>query len=160
DQEKLVSYAMDLGLEVRDEREGAQEAGTRVFIRKGKLVVGNHSRAVVNYRIRNRSKEDRTLLLEHNVAANWSVVGPAGSRQVSPALRHCEGAVPAGKTVTHSVTEETGTVTNHELAKLADSDLVTWMNATGVKPAVRDALARVLTQKRRLGALRQEIKDL
>src|SRR5262249_57895768 len=94
------------------------------------------------------------------VAANWSVVEPAGSRQVSPALHHFEWAVPAGKTVTHSVTEETGTVKNHELAKVADSELVTWMNATGVKPAVRDALARVLTQKRRLGALHQEVKDL
>jgi hypothetical protein len=64
-EERLVSYAIDLGTEVEPQTGDGTGAITSIKAAKGIITTVTRIREVVKYRIANRGPQDRTLLIEH-----------------------------------------------------------------------------------------------
>src|SRR5207248_2905338 len=64
-EERLISYAIDLGTEVDPQTGDGSSKITSVKAVKGIVTTVTKVREVKKYRIANRSQQDRTLVIEH-----------------------------------------------------------------------------------------------
>jgi hypothetical protein len=167
DQERLISYAMDLGVEVRDAAQPATEVVVGVRIDKGIVVTTTHHRTGTTYTISNRSKLDRSLLLEHPIQSDWKLVDTDRPVEQSRETYRFAKKVPAGKAVQHSVSEEKVQTTPLQIDGI---DIVQLRKliahppvSKAVKEAIEDVIARRLkleTALREVGRLRGTLQEL
>src|SRR5262249_30571933 len=103
-EERLLSYAIDLGTEVKPFDKVT--AGPKMLLRPGKdgVLVDYTERHTRTYVIRNRSKQDRRLVIEHPIHAGWKLIEPK-PQETTRDLYRFEVAVESGKEVRFSVAE-------------------------------------------------------
>jgi hypothetical protein len=105
-QEKLVSYAMDLGLEVRPATKPVVITSRILSIEKGWVMTRETNRAATVYKMTNRSKTDRLVVVEHPRRQGWSLHDTDKPAEQNEQLYRFEWTVPAGKSLERTVTEE------------------------------------------------------
>ena len=104
-EERLLSYAVDLGTEVNPVP--STESGRYLTLKavKGVLHATSKTRQIKTYTIKNRNDAERLVLLEHPVNNAFALVGDKPRETASDFYRF-EVRVPAGTTKTQVVTEE------------------------------------------------------
>jgi hypothetical protein len=75
-EERWVSYAMDLGIEVRLEKGEAEATRPEIWIHKGQLVTVEKQRRQTYFTLNSRAKTPRKVIIEHPVEATWTPTGP------------------------------------------------------------------------------------
>jgi hypothetical protein len=160
EQERLFSYAMDLGVEVRDSRNTAPEPIIRYRLSKGVLTAAHVQRAVSFYRMHNRSTQDRTMLVEHPITPEWTYAGTEKPVEKTREQYRFEWTVPAGKTFTGEVLEEHEKAESRRVADLPDATLKSVVTAVETSKPIQDALRTVLDKRARLTATQVELTDL
>ncbi len=123
DEERLLSYALDLGLEVKPSAPAQSDELLNVLIRRGELREAYRRTSVQEYVVRNRSKEDRLLVVSHPVRPEWKVIGKDQPAARSRDLYRFEWKVPAGKALRFAVTEENFHVVGRSVGALRDAEL-------------------------------------
>jgi hypothetical protein len=150
DQERLLSYAMDLGVEVRDKAQAAKDVVVGVRIDKGVVVTTTHLRTGATYTIRNRSKLDRSLLLEHPIQSGWKLVDTEKPVEQSRETYRFARTIAAGKTVQHSVSEERVQTTWLNINGVDTDHLRKLVAHPPVSKAVKDAIEEVIVRRVKL----------
>jgi hypothetical protein len=157
--ERLVSYAADLGLEVSPEPKGGDRLQEGMKIVRGVLYVTLKETTAVEYTIKSRADEPRRLLIEHPRREDWELVEPAEAQETTRNLYRLAVEVPAGQTVKQMVRTE------HRLTEqvvLTDEDMdriAVYVRAQNVPEAVKQALGRVLEMKQAIAAIDRQIAD-
>jgi hypothetical protein len=133
-QDRLISYAMDLGVEVREDAQTTEQL-TSLHLGGDNWTRGIRREMTTTYHIRNRSDRERTLLVEHPVTADWKLFGTEKPIEKTPNMYRFEWKVPAGTSVDRLVVE-TRDVT--DTARLADratgrTRLLSLANDTGLE---------------------------
>jgi hypothetical protein len=105
-EERLVSYAIDLGTEVVSTT--SSRPGPEMTFRIGgdNLTAHYKLRQTRTYTIKNRSAQDRTVLIEQPIRADWKLVADTKTVEKSREDYRFPVKVHAGKTVTYEVHEE------------------------------------------------------
>jgi hypothetical protein len=104
-EERLISFAIDLGTEVHTEGKLFPHQWIEIKIVKGQLLATKKLKKSKIYTSKNRSPQGRTLLLEHPVHSEWKLIAPQAAEQSRDVYRF-QVAVPSGKTVQIEVVEE------------------------------------------------------
>jgi hypothetical protein len=108
DEERLVSYAIDLGTEVAPESK--QTPGPEMTFRIGgnNLTAHLKLRQTKTYTVKNRSAQDRNVLIEHPIRPDWKLVTGDKKEKVEKSRDAYRFPVklPAGKTAPFAVHEE------------------------------------------------------
>jgi hypothetical protein len=105
-EERLLSYAVDLGTEVKP---GAAADGgrlTHVKAVQGVLSTTIKLRETKTYTVKNRNPQGRAVLIEHPVRDQFQRVDTTMLVQTARDAYRFELKVPAGKAATQAVTEE------------------------------------------------------
>ena len=106
-EERLLSYAIDLGTEVNPVPSSDNGRLTTVKVVKGILYTTTKVRETKTYTIVNRNDAERLVLVEHPVRNDFKLIDDATSRPRRPATSIASRSrSPAGKTETQAVTEE------------------------------------------------------
>ena len=107
-EERLISYAIDLGTEVAPQNQPGSQTVTKVEAREGVVTVTRKVREGLLYKAVNRSTTDRTLLIEHPNRANqqYRLVEPAKPAEETAQFLRFEVPLPAGKSAEFKVAEE------------------------------------------------------
>src|SRR4051794_8214418 len=105
-EERLLSYAIDLGTEVQ--AKPGPESGRLVQVKavKGLLYTTTRNRQAKSYTARNRSEQERLLLVEHPVRPEFRLVETPRPAQTARDVYRFELKVPAGQSKALTVTEE------------------------------------------------------
>jgi hypothetical protein len=104
-QERLLTYAMDLGVEIRPEVTGTASEVTSVSVSKGDLSIQSRLERQTKYLVTNRSKEERLVVVEH-AGSDWTLDKESAKPVESTRQTHrFEWPVAAGKAETHPVKE-------------------------------------------------------
>ncbi|HKB37946.1 MAG TPA: hypothetical protein VKD72_15980, partial [Gemmataceae bacterium] len=166
-EERLLSYAIDLGSEVKTSDKGAPERLTAVKVFKGIVQATHKLRETKTYTISNRSKHERIMIVEHPVRTDWSLIEPAKPTEQSRDVYRFEVKVPAGKTVEHKVVEEQNRLTRMALSTADDRVVTLFAGSRVTAPKVKDALqkaielrAKLATTKRDLAQLEKQLKSI
>jgi hypothetical protein len=159
-EERLLAYAVDQGMEVKAENGGGTDVLTAVRINKGVLAVTHKLRETKTYLVKNRSPQDRLLVVEQPVREDWKLVEPIRPAERSRDLYRFEWKAPAGKADRHEVAEEKTRFERRALADASDHTIRVLLNSTVSSPQVKEALRRSLDYRAKILAARHDLASL
>jgi len=147
---------MDLGVEVRHELGRETQLVQKLEVVKGQVHRQTLRRQGTTYQVRNRSRQERTLLVEHPITAGWTLVGKLKPVEVTKTSYRFQWKVPAGGSLREAVTEEKTDRTAELLSKMSDDRVRETMRLRLAGKEFQQALARVLDYRARLAKLAEE----
>jgi hypothetical protein len=156
-EERLISYAIDLGVEVEPVANEVKDRIIQVKVVKGVLEATHKVRDSKTYTIKNRTEHDRTVLIEHPYRPEFKLLTPEKAEERARDVYRFEVPVAAGKTAKRDVVEETEQ--RHEIAIAnVDDQAVRFFLSQGVtSEKVKAALQQAVALKARLAATQQDI---
>jgi hypothetical protein len=147
--ERLMSYAMDLDVEVAPESKSNPNKLVKVIIDKGTLQVSTKYTRQTDYIVKNSGKAEKKVLIEYPLDSSWSLVTPKEPEEKTRDMyRFAVNAAP-GKPATITVKEEKTTRSDTYLNNLADSTIQYYISNEGdvISEEVKTALAEVIKRK-------------
>jgi hypothetical protein len=158
DQERLLTFAMDLGVEVRPEVTGGGSETTGVEARDGILHVSSSEQRRTTYHLMNRSKQDRLVVIEHQ-ASDWKLAKDSEKPAESTRQTHrFEWKIESGKVEKRSVTEGRSHTASAYVLQAADPMLEHAADSPKAGAEVKAALRKLLAARKKVAALDEEIK--
>ncbi len=146
--ERLVSYAVDLDVEVNPRIEQQPEEIVGVRIVKGTLIATRKYARKKVFEIKNSNEKPVKLLVEHPREAGWNLVDPKQAAETTRDRHRFAVTAESGKPVTLAVAEERPDVQHVALTNLADGMILFYSRSKTASPAVKEALEQVIAKKR------------
>ena len=153
DTERLVSYAVDLDVEVAARGEGRAEEIVNVRLVKGTLFAARKLARAKVFEVKNSGKNAVKVLLEHPLEGGWTLVAPETPEEKTRDRYRFAVVAEPGKPVTLEVAEEMPIEETQVLTNLDDDAILFYSRAKATSPAVREALAEVVRRKREIEQL-------
>jgi hypothetical protein len=158
--ERLISYAIDLGTEVEPVAKRQPDRLTKVKLNKGILYRTDKIREEKTYNVKNRSEHDRTVLIEHPFRADFALVSKDKPAERARDVYRFELKVAPGKTATEEVVEESDVGSSITLSNTDDNTMRFFLSQPAVSDAVKKALTQALELKAKMDAARRDIQQL
>jgi hypothetical protein len=156
-EERLLSYAVDLGTEVEAVADNPKHTLTKVKAVKGVLYTTTRQVEGKTYRAKNRSGQDRTLLIEHPYRPDFRLTSKDQPAERARDVYRFELKLPAGQSATETVTEETDLVSQVQMSNADDNSIRVVIKSDAISPKVKEALGKALELKGRVERVRQEL---
>lgn len=158
--ERLISYALDLDMEVSPSGEQKPQVMTSIKIVGGTLKATTKYSRYRDYKIKSSAKKDRTLLIEQPIDAQWKLVAPKEPAEKTRSMYRFAVQVPAVKTADLKVEEEHVEQPQWLIIHQQDQFLLGIASNKEIDPKVKAALEEVIQRRRaiaQLGAKQQEL---
>jgi hypothetical protein len=156
-EERLLSYAVDLGTEVETVTETPRQTLTKVKAVKGVLYRTDRLVESKTYRVRNRWGQDRTLLIEHPYRPEFRLTSKEKPAERARDVYRFEFQLPAGQAASQTVTEERDLTSDVALTNSDDDSIRVLIQNDGTSRRVREALRQALELKAKADRTRQEV---
>jgi hypothetical protein len=160
-EERLLSYAVDLGTEIKTESKPQAEQVVNLSIVKGiahKTIVYRQTK---NYVVKNRSDTERLVILEHpDQSPAYALVQPEKAPAKSRSFYRFELAVPAGATQQFPVVEERAMLEEIVLSNVDSRTMLLLVQSPAASPELKTALEKAIALKNQLAETQQKISDL
>ena len=147
---RLISYAVDLSIAGERQDTVQNQTRTTLAIHGGVLTVTVRERSETNYHFKSKSGEAKTVLVEHPFDAQSVLVKPATAAERTATVYRFAVPVPAGKTAALQVIIEKPVESTVALLDGDVNQIAVYADQSDIPAATRSALARVVTQRRRL----------
>jgi hypothetical protein len=160
DEERLVSYAIDLGTEVSVKPGNSASRITSVKAVKGIIHTHTIQRDERVYDVSNRSTTDRTLLIEHpnRKGQGFAFVGENKPKEEAADVFRFELAVAAKKDLSYTVLEERPIDQSVQLTNNADDQIRYFINLKEAPQSLKAKLQEALKVKASWDKVRQDIQ--
>jgi hypothetical protein len=158
-EERLLSYAVDLGTEVNPVPSSDNGRIVEVKAVKGLLHTQTKLRETKTYAIKNRNDQDRLVLVEHPVRNDFKLVDGARPAETASDVYRFEVNVAPGKTETLAVTEERTLTENVQLTNLNDDQVRFFISQTATSARVKEGLRKALDLRGLLARTQREIQE-
>jgi hypothetical protein len=157
-EERLLSYAIDLGVEVN--AVPSYENGRILSVKavKGLIHTTVKNRQVKTYQVKNRSDSQRTLLIEHPVNNAFRLVGDKPKETASDVYRF-EVKAPAGTTKSQVVSEEHEVVQSYSLSNSGEEQVKWFLQQPTASKKVQEGIQRAWEMRLALGRTRQDLGE-
>ncbi len=156
-EERLISYAVDLGTEVEPVAKRDPDRYTLVKIVKGIVQTTTKIREVKTYNVKNRAEQDRIVLIEHPFRPDFKLVSKEQPKERARDVYRFEVPVTAGKSAKQEVVEERDLVNQIAMTNLDDNTMKVIFNSTVTSKPVIDALKKSQDMKFRMGETQREL---
>jgi len=159
-EERLLSYAVDLGTEVNPVAAPTNGRITSVKAVKGVIFTSTKIRESKSYTIKNRNDAERLVLVEHPVRNDFKLVDTEKPIETASDFYRFQLKVAPSKTETATVTEER--IINEQVAitNSNDDQIRHFMSQTVSTPKVKEALQKALELRWDFNKTTREIAEL
>jgi hypothetical protein len=158
-EERLLSYAVDLGTEVNPVPSSDNGRLVQVKAVKGILYTTTKLRETKTYTIVNRNDAERVVLVEHPVRNEFHLADTDKPAEIASDFYRFQLKVPAGKTATQAVTEERVTGEQVALTNSNDEQIRVFLNSPVSSQKVKDGLKQALELRLALNKTQREIGE-
>jgi hypothetical protein len=158
-EERLISYAVDLGTEVDAKPSSDNGRLTSVKAVKGVIYTTTKIREAKAYTIANRNDVERTVFVEHPLRSEFVLVDTPKPTETTADAYRFSIKVPAGKTVVFTVTEERLLNTNVVLSTQSDEQLRVFLSAPVTSAKVKKALEEAMSLRTETDKVTREIGE-
>lgn len=160
-QTRLVSYAVDLGLDAHGEPGRGLGRTTTIKLYNGNLVVKSRRETSQIYTIKNNSDKARLVVVEHPYhGANWELLEPAKADEQTGDLRRFDLPVPAHASKKLVVREAYPDVSQYGLLDADTDTLLVYVSQAEASPAVKAALRDILGRRSKIAGFESRIAAL
>jgi hypothetical protein len=154
--ERLISFALDLEVEVAPNEELKPQTVVDIRFAKGTLLITRRQIREQTYRIRNSADSPRTLLIEVPLQAGWELVAPKSPAETTRDLYRFQLELAAGESdefrvETQRTIEERVAVTDAEI-----DAIVQYQSARSISEETKQRLDEVIARKREIERLTTE----
>ncbi len=156
--ERVLTFALDLGVEVARDREDTTSQQVSVKIVNGVLEQRLQLRRENEYRIENRDRKPRTLLMEQPFDGEWELVEPRDAERTASFYRF-RLALEPNQSRTLKIVEQRTVQETLALLEADDTTLRLLAQNRQLSEPVRQALASILNRRRALSTLDAEIRQ-
>ena len=157
-EERLISYAIDLGTEVNPVPSFDNGRVLSVKAVKGIIQTSTKDRQIKTYQIKNRNDSERTVLIEHPVNNAFRLTGDKPKETASDVYRF-EVKVPAGGTKNQVVTEEQEVSNSYSLTSSGDEQIRWFLSQPVASQKVKDGLQKAMELRWATEKTRREIAE-
>jgi hypothetical protein len=157
-EERLISYAVDLGTEVNPVPSTDSGRVLSVKAVKGIIHTTTKNRQIKTYQIKNRNDQERTVLIEHPVNNTFRLAGDKPKETASDVYRF-ELKVPAGGNKTQVVIEEREDKTEYAITNSGDEQIRWFLSQSVASQKVKDGLKQAMTLRLEVAKIRREIEE-
>ena len=154
--ERLISYAVDLDVEVAPRSQRLPDAVVSVRLAKGTLVATRKLARRKVFEVKNSGADAVNLLVEHRRQQGWKLVTPEKPAETTRDRYRFAVTAEPGKPTTLEVVEEQQTREELAIADTDDDTMLVFTNARETSPAVKEALQKLIERKREIERLQQE----
>jgi len=158
--ERLISYAIDLGTEVEPVAKNQPDRITKVKVNKGILYRTDKVRQEKTYNLKNRSEHDRVVLIEHPFRADFTLVSKDKPAERARDVYRFEIKLAAGQTASTEVVEEKDVNTAITLTNSDDNTMRFFLSQPIVSDKVKQALGQAVELKTKVNDTSREIAQL
>ena len=161
-EERLVSYAIDLGVEVAPKSTDNSSRITKVRAVKGVIYTTSIQRQELQYDIANRATTDRVLLIEHpnSKGAGFTFVGDNKPAEEASDVFRFKVPVKKGESLAYKVTEERPLGSQIILTNSQDDQIRYVINLDQSSPELKAKLREALEVKAKWDGVRRDIQDV
>jgi hypothetical protein len=162
-EERLLSFAVDLGTEVKAVPSAANGRFVQFKVVKGILYTTTKLHETKTYTIANRNNVERSVLIEHPVRNDYHLVETDKLAETDKPVETArdfyrfEVKIPARKTVSKPVTEERDVRQSILLTNVDDNQLRYYISQSVASEEVRKALTKALSLRGVWSKTQQEI---
>jgi hypothetical protein len=162
DEERLLSYAIDLGTEVDPKAGPGAQKITSVKAVKGIVTTVTKVTDEKTYKAVNRSQTDRTLLIEHpnRTAQQFRLVGTEKPAEETPEVYRFQLPLKADETKSFTVKEERDVTQTVQLTNGAEGQVRYFISLSEVSPALKEKLQTALKVKGEWDAQARELSQV
>jgi hypothetical protein len=156
-EERLISYAVDLGTEIEPVAKRDTDRYTLVKIVKGIVQTTTKVREIKTYNVKNRAEQDRVVLIEHPFRPDFKLVSKEQPKERARDVYRFEVPVAAGKSAKQEVAEERDLVNQIAITNLDDNSMRIIVNSTVTSKPVVEALKKSQEMKFKMGETQREL---
>jgi hypothetical protein len=155
-EERLISYAVDLGTEVEPVAKRDPDRYTLVKIIKGIVQTTTKLRETKTYNVKNRGEQDRVVLIEHPFRPDFKLTSKEPKERARDVYRF-EVDVAAGRSAKQEVIEERDLVSQIAITNLDDNTMRVIFTSTVTSKSVIEALKKSQDMKFKMGETQREL---
>ena len=152
---RLISYAVDLDVEVATQSEPQPEEIVSVKLAKGTLLIIRKQFRRKSFELKNSGTEPETILVEHPLEQGWKLVEPKEPTETTRDRYRFAVTTEPGTPATLIVAEERVFSQQLAVTNLDDAAILSYSSTQMTSPAVTEALADVVERKRAIEAFVQ-----
>jgi hypothetical protein len=161
-EQRLVSFALDLGtlVTVRDEQDRAPAHLVRIA--NGTMYVSAYRREKKTYIVRNQTDRPRAVFVEHPVREGWELDERVTPKPEGKSARFYRFRVALAPNATHELTvaERDTLIESWAVTNITSDMLAFFVNSRYVDDATRAALQNILDLKARLAAAGARVSQI
>ncbi|HEY7313437.1 MAG TPA: DUF4139 domain-containing protein, partial [Gemmataceae bacterium] len=159
-EERLISYAVDLGTEVNAVPDTDNGKLIQVKAVKGILHTTTKLRESKTYTVKNRNDEERTVLLEHPVRNDFKLVSDTKPVETASDVYRFQLKVAPGKSEKQTVSEERIINATVQLSNLDDNSIRNFLKQTITSDKVKAGLKQAMELRWAMNKTQREIAEL
>jgi hypothetical protein len=156
-EKRLLSYAVDLGVQVEPRNGDERRTVTRISITRGLLVQYSEQVARRVYTIRNSDTAERRVVIEHPIRAGWKLAGGSTPAETSVEAYRFIVTVQPKQTETFTVAEQQPISQTYRIADITDQQIEIVVRESGGNQSLRSTLAPIVAAKAMVAALTAEL---
>ena len=160
-EERLISYAIDLGTEVEAIVPNPQDRITNIKVNKGIIEATHKVQQSKTYNMKNRSEHDRTVIVEHPFRPEFKLMAPEKPSERARDVYRFEVPVKAaGGTGKLEVVEERDVLQTVSISNTDDQTIRIFLNNNVTSTKVKDALNQAIALKTKMANTQRELAQL
>jgi len=166
-EERLLSYAIDLGTEAEAIPQEGNGKLTKVELLKGILTTTTKLHEGKTYKFKNRSDQDRLLVVEHPYRPEFTLLCKEKPSERARDVYRFELKIPAGKTAELGIVEERDLVQTVRLSNSDDQTMQLFLTSPASTPEVKTAVQKAVELKsawmktaQELAKAEKQLKDI
>jgi len=143
-EERLISYALDMKVEVEALQAGGTNEVTAIQIRKGVMAVRRRLIQTKIYTVLNKTAEKRTVVVEHPFHPDWKLIEPPKPVERTPSIYRFQVTVEPGKSEKLIVNEEQLISESIGIVSADVNLLLLHSRNRAISPKVKEALEKIV----------------
>jgi hypothetical protein len=159
-EKRLLSYAVDLGVQVESHNGDESRRISRVRFDRGDVVQRSEQRTRKVYTVRNDDTTARTIVIEHPIRAGWALVSAVKPTETTANVYRFVVPVAPKATATLTVDERQPIETRVGISALSDDQLAVIIRDSRDDRGLVQAIAPIRTQKIEVNRLQAAVARL
>jgi hypothetical protein len=154
--DRLLSYALDLEVEVAPTSDFRPQDLIGVRINKGVLIASYKQSRVQKYTIKNSGDTEKRVLIEHGFEPQWKLVQPEKPTEKTRDMYRFAVAAEPGNPAELKIEEQQEIRQDIAITNLGDEAIQIYLGSKAVSEAVKEALKEVVARKAALTELQRQ----
>ena len=158
--ERLMSYALDLDVEVAPTSDARPQQLVSVRIEKGVLLATHQQTRTRSYTVKNSGGDAKTVLIEHPIERPWELRAPKEPAEKTRDVYRFAVAAEPGKPAELSIEEQQTIRQDVAIGELSQQAIQVYLSADVVAETVKEVLREVIRRKTELANLERRKQQI